>query len=81
MPEVKDIKTLSVINVGKVLTEAKFRDLADLIFILQDQANIYHGLDECCDELTVNQFMEWLCTKKGSVELVEYIPKTKGDKP
>ncbi|MDA8228739.1 MAG: hypothetical protein M0T74_13780 [Desulfitobacterium hafniense] len=79
MPEVKDTESLSVINRGKVLVEVKYRDLADLIFILQDQANIYHDLDECCDELTVYQFTEWLLTMKGSVELVQYIPRPKGD--
>ena len=78
MPKVNDAETLSVVNSGKVLTEIKYRDLADLIFILQDQANIYHGQDECCDELTVSQFTEWLCTMKGSVELIEYIPRPKG---
>jgi len=56
---------------NKVLTEVKYTDLADLIFILQDQANVYHDLDECCDELTVGQFTEWLLTMKGSVELIE----------
>lgn len=64
---------------GKVLTEVKYTDLADLIFILQDQANIYHDLDECCDELTVNQFTEWLLTMKGSVELIEVVPRPKGE--
>lgn len=65
----------------KVLTEVKYRDLADLIFILQNQANRYHDLDECCDELTVGQFTEWLCTMKGSVELIEYIPRPKREEP
>jgi len=77
MPKVNDTKTLDDVAKGKVLTEVKYRDLADLIFILQDQANLYHGQDECCDELTVNQFTEWLLTMKGSVELVEYLPRPK----
>jgi len=78
MPKITDNETLNNINKGKVLAEVKYRDLADLIFILQDQANLYHGLDECCDELTVNQFTEWLCTMKGSVELIKYVPRSKG---
>ncbi|MHB8124666.1 MAG: hypothetical protein ACYDEJ_03315 [Desulfitobacteriaceae bacterium] len=61
---------------GKVLTEVKYRDLADLIFILSDQACRYHNLDECRDELTVDQFTEWLCEMKGSVQLIEHKPKT-----
>jgi len=79
MPEAKDTQTLSEISKGKVLVEVKYSDLADLIFILQDQANIYHDLDECCDELTVNQFTEWLLTMRGSVELMQYVPRQKGD--
>lgn len=63
---------------GKALVEIKYTDMADLIVILQDQANLYHGLDECSNELTVNQFTEWLWTMKGSVELIQYIPKPKG---
>ena len=77
MAKVNDAETLSAISNGKVLIEVKYRELADLIFILQDQANAYHDLDECCDELTVNQFTEWLCTMKGSVELIEYVPRPK----
>ena len=59
----------------KVINEIKYTDLADLIFILTDQANIYHDQDEDCDELTVNQFTEWLLTMKGSVELIELVPR------
>jgi len=77
MPKVTDNQTLNNVDEGKVLTEVKYRDLADLIFILQDQANLYHDQDECCDELTVNQFTEWLLTMKGSVELIEYVPRPK----
>lgn len=63
-------------NDGKVLTEIRYTDLADLIFILQDQASAYHGQDEG-EELTLDQFTEWLCTMKGSVELVKIIPRPK----
>lgn len=77
MPEIKDSETLSTISSGKVLTEVKYRDLADLIFILSEQANTYHGQDEC-EELTMGQFTEWLCSMSGSVELIEYIPRPKG---
>jgi hypothetical protein len=59
----------------KALAEIKYIDLADLIFILSDQANIYHDLDECCEELTVNQFTEWLSTMRGSVTLNESISR------
>lgn len=56
----------------KVLAEIVYRDLADLIYILQDQANAYHGQDEGA-ELSLAQFTEWLCTMKGSVELYEIL--------
>lgn len=52
----------------KVISEIKYRDLADLLFILSDKARYYHDLDEC-DELTVDQLTEWLCSMKGSVQL------------
>jgi hypothetical protein len=58
----------------KVLAEIGYRDLADLIYILEDQANAYHGQDEG-EELSLAQFTEWLCTMKGSVELFEIITK------
>lgn len=57
----------------KVLVEIKYRDLADLIFILSDQANTYHDQDEC-DELTLGQFTDWLCSMKGSVQLLNCLP-------
>ncbi|MDQ7095981.1 hypothetical protein REC12_20510 [Desulfosporosinus sp. PR] len=53
----------------EILTEIKYRDLADLIFILMDEAKDYQGLDDC-EELTVYQFTEWLCEMKGSVRLM-----------
>lgn len=60
----------------KLLAEIKYGDLADLIFILSDQANAYHGQDEC-EELTLYQFTDWLCSMKGSVQLRSCLP-TKG---
>ena len=63
----------------KILAEVKFRDLADLIFVLSDQARRYFDIDEC-DELIVNQFTEWLYTKKGSIQLTESIPRPRGEK-
>lgn len=62
----------------KVLAEIEYRDLADLIFILSDQVSVYHDQDEC-EELTLEQFTEWLCTMKGSVELYQVITKPKGE--
>jgi len=53
---------------SKTLAEIKYDDLADLIFILSDKAKFYHDLDEC-DELTVDQFTEWLSSMSGSVRL------------
>lgn len=58
----------------KVLAEIRYRDLADLIYILQDAAKAYHNLDDY-DELTVDQFTEWLCEMPGSVQLTETLPK------
>jgi hypothetical protein len=63
---------------GKVLTEVKYRDLADLIFILQEQACEFLAIDKSQEELTVSEFTDWLCSMKGSVELIEYIPMPKG---
>lgn len=57
-------------QVTKVLAQVKYRDLADLLFILSDQARSYHDLDDECDGLTLDQFTEWLCTMGGSVQLL-----------
>lgn len=77
MSKVEDKETLDAVRKGRTLVEVKYRDLADLIYILQEQANVWHGFNECSDELTVNQFTDWLCSMKGSVELIEYIPRPK----
>ena len=61
----------------KVLAEVNYRDLADLIFILQDVASSRIG--EYNDELTVNQFTDWLLEMKGSVRLTSRIPRVKTD--
>lgn len=61
----------------KVLVEVKYRDLADLVFILQDEAMAYHNLGDY-EELTLDQFTEWLLSMKGSVQLTESLP-VKGD--
>jgi len=55
------------------LVQIKCSDLADLIFILTDQACEYHGVDQ--EELTVEQFTSWLGEQKGTVTLRESIPR------
>lgn len=54
----------------KVLVEVKYRDLADLIHILQDEAMAYHNLGDY-EELTLDQFTEWLLSMKGSVSIAQ----------
>lgn len=56
-------------RVKKVLARINYRDLADLIFILEEQAKLYHDIDDSIEDLTVDQFTEWLLEMPGSVEL------------
>ncbi len=58
-------------KVRKILATISYSELQSLIFILQDQAATYHDLDDYPNDLTLDQFTEWLSTMKGEVELFE----------